>query len=361
MGGRAGRAPAIWTPATVQLIAHNFVPLAIRSGEQYRKDAEGDFIRQCGLKLTGTGGNMVVVTASGKQLGGKNGESSDVLQAWKEWNRLPAAERLPGAVAVGERGTIDGVKTLPTPPENGLILKLYYRNLARGADGEPRHVNAKDFVHNHAMAKDPNNIHEIGFIDLVIGNKAFHEASPDFMWLTEAEWKSLLPDHPSKGDVKPVSAAIAERFFRYQLVPTIGFGEANAWEKKDFRGGNLTLTVESVAEDKVRLRLEGSGRLGNDYETVEKSVKEKRDASGYEPRILGYLDFQPTKKTITRFDIVAFGDTYGMLGGDYRYFYRPGRQPLGVAFELVDGKRPANRVPPRTGRLSYQEYFSTGR
>ena len=53
---------------------------------------------------------------------------------------------------------------------------------------------------------------------------------------------------------------------------------------------------------------------------------------------------------ITRFEFVAVGDTYGYPNTDdaaWKPSWRPGRQPLGVAFEMVSGTKPAERIPAR--------------
>jgi hypothetical protein len=359
MGGRQGRAPSRWSEARVKLIKEHFVALAIRSGEQTRKDADGEFIRECGLKLAGAGGNLVVVTANGKQLGGKDGEHSDVEKAWDEWSRLPESQRKPGAVKVGDRGPIDAAASLPEPPSGGLILRLYYRSLARDSKGILRHINREDFAANLAMARSSS---EKDYINSMISNASFYEAQPDHVWLTKDEWKSLLPENPRKGEMSAVPAGIRERIFRYHLVPRMAFAESNGWDEKgDVRGGKLTLTVEEVSAEMVRLRLDGFALLGPDFTTVTATLKEKRWV-GYEPRLLGYLEYHPAKQAISRFDFVALGDTYGMLEGDNRFYYRPKRQPLGVAFELVSPDVPANRIPPRATRgAMYKSYFATGK
>jgi hypothetical protein len=264
---------------------------------------------------------------------------------------------------VGERGPTDALAAPPSPPPGGLILKLYYRTLTRGAGTQLRHAEKKDFVQNYSMGKNPSNPAVIGSIDSMIANKAFYEAHPDFMWLTEAEWKSLLPDNPTPGTAAEVPAALTERLFRYHLVPTMAFGESSGWPKKDIRGGKLTLTVEEESKDNVRLRLEGFALLGSDYETTRKTLQKKGHAWGYEPRLLGYLEYHPAKKQITRFDIVALGNNYGLLLEGLILFYRPRPQPLGVAFSMVSADVPANLVFPRgaASPQGYKAYFATGK
>jgi hypothetical protein len=322
-----------------------------------RKDAEGTFIRDtCGLRLAGAGGNVVCVTASGMLLGhiaGANGQQCDPRRAVEEWKQLPASERQPGAIKVGGRGPVDPAHAQPEPPRGGLILKQYYRMLAEGTSGELRHVVLRDFDHHEQFAKyrDPQ------------APRHYFEAAPDFVWLTEAEWRSLVPSDPKAGDHFPVPAALRDRLFRFHLVPDITFGESNGWEPKQVRGGDLGVTVEAVSPLRVRLRVAGSAQLGLDYDTAQaKSRSGGHSAHGYEPQLLGYVGYDRAKKRIDRFEMVALGGFYGTLYGDNRILYRAGRTPLGVAFELVAADSPAadRQVPPRAARFPHS-YFSAAR
>jgi hypothetical protein len=285
-----------------------------------------------------------------------------VQGAWKEWNRLPESERKPGAMKVGPQGTVDTKMAPPTPPRDGLILKQYYRTLGRDTKGYLRHVNRQDFVTNITGMVDKQSPKE--FIDLCISKKVFYEAQPDFVWLTEEEWKSLVPRDPKPGKSMPVATAISERIFRYHLIPTMAFGESTGWDKpNDVRDGKLTLTVEDVSDKKLRMRLDGSVRLGPEFATVAAKVREGKRVWGYEPRLLGYLEYDRKNQKFTRFDMVALGDTYGMLEENLRFYYRRGRQPLAASFQLVSADVPANTVPPRCAKHAelHERYFATGR
>jgi hypothetical protein len=342
----------------VAMVRERFVPVAVRYGEMVRKDADGDFIRKCGLQLAGAGGNLIVLTAGGKQLGGQDGINSDIVLAWREWSALPADETAPGAVKVGPRGPVDAERALPQPPEGALVLKEYYRTLSRGEKELFRHARREDFVANIGMEKLP---HPRMYIDLNISDPTAYEAQPDFVWLTRDEWHSLLPAEAKPGQTFPVSAPLCNRIFHYHLVPTMAFGESNGWEgPHDVRGGKLTLTVEDVSPRRVRMRLDGFALLGPDEKTVEKLVAKKERVWGFEARLLGYVEYDPGRRVVTRFDVVALGDTYGMLQEDLRFYYRPGRHPLAASFELVDPGVPANRVPPRcaTSPSLHQRYFA---
>jgi hypothetical protein len=201
----------------------------------------------------------------------------------------------------------------------------------------------------------------------VLGAGYLFEANPDFLWLTRAEWKSLLPADPKVGHKFPVSDAITRRIFIYHLDPTFALGESNGWPRhaKDIRSGDLTATVEEATSKNIRLRLEGFALLGQPFDAnlPPPSTKPGKRGVGYEPALLGYVDYDPAKKVITRFDLVAYGDTYGIPEGDGRYYYRPGRQPLGIAFELTKGDSPADRVVPRGGWgvQRMKNYMATGK
>jgi hypothetical protein len=339
-------------------VKDNFVAVAVDGRRAMgRKDAEGTFIREtCGLRLAGAGGNVVCVTASGKLLGhivGANGQQCDPRRALEEWKQLPEGERKAGATKVGERGPVDPAHAQPEPPRGGLILKQYYRMLAEGTSGELRHVVLRDFDHHEQLAKyrDPQ------------APRHYFEAAPDFVWLTETEWQSLIPSDPQVGHRSSAPAALRDRLFRFHLVPDITFGESNGWHAKQVRGGNLDVTVEEVTPVRLRLKITGSAELGLDYDAAQaKSRSGGHSAHGYEPRLLGYIGYDRTKQRIDQFEMVAVGGFYGTLYGDNRILYRSGRTPLGVAFELVTADSPAadRQVPPRAARFP-RNFFSGAR
>lgn len=329
------RDTAFWTDANVRLLKEHFVAVAVNGmSMNNRKDADKEFICDiCQLRLAGAGGNMIVVSAGGKQLGGKNGVNSNLTKAWDEWNALAEAERKPGAIQVPEAGPTDPEHGPALLPPGTLVLKEHYRLLAK-ADQGYRYLTGKDFPSEHWSLKQAY----------------WYEAAPDFLWIPESEWKALVPAQAKKGDSFSMPAAIAERIFRFHLVPTMALGESNGWSPrgKDLRAGEMKLTVEDVTTNGFKLRLDGFAHLGAVFNQAEceKRGWQQSGGVGYEPRLLGYLEYDVKKGAFTRFDVVALGAYYGTLGGDLRYFYRPGRTPLGITFELVSADVPANRVPP---------------
>jgi hypothetical protein len=110
----------------------------------------------------------------------------------------------------------------------------------------------------------------------------------------------------------------------------------------------LRLIVEEVTADNVRMRLEGFASLGAEFQPAR--ADDLHGPFGYEPRLFGYMDYNPKTSRIARFEFVALGDTYGYPNTDdvaWRSSWRPGRQPLGVAFEMISAAPPGARIPAR--------------
>jgi hypothetical protein len=341
-----GRAPAFWTEENARLIREHFVAVSVSNIDQGRQDAVGQFFRDAGMKLPGAGGSQWAVTARGKVLlsNNANGLGFHVPKALAAWNALPAAERAPGAVQVGELGEIDTERAPPGPPEGGLILKVYYRAFMRDKAGRLRYVTGQDLWHD-----ETGNRTEARFDVQYPGRLTTPQAQPDHMWLTEAESKSLIPEAPRQGDRFPMPEGIANRLVRWHLNPLLVYGETNALSPKAVRGGELMLSVDAVSDASLRLRIEGFAQLGEQGDEPPPTVLEGTCAAigpwGYEPRLLGYIEFDRQQSAVTRFDLVALGNHFGRLGiADSGS--RPGVQPLGISFELVTGDAPADRIPP---------------
>jgi hypothetical protein len=344
-----GRAPRFWTTGTVELIKKHFVAVSVSNYDQNRQDAVGQFVRDSGMQFPGAGGSQWFVTANGKVLG------HDPKQALARWRAIPESERAPGAVRVGELGTVDNKRAAPTPPAGTLIVKLHYRALIREKDGGLRYVTGADLWHDENGKKT-----EAAIESLYPGAITTPQAQPDHMWLSRTEWRSLMPAKPHKDDKVPVPAAVVDRLIRWHLNPLFIYGEANPLSRKEVRAAEMKLTVTEASADVVRMRLDGFARLGKEFPAAEKtSQRACLDQWGYEPRLLGYLEYDPRKEVFTRFDVVALGDHFGRLG-ICDSAARPGRQPLGIAFELVTNDAPAERIPP--GRtLPARTYFDSAK
>lgn len=302
-----------------------YVPVAGDDWYQRRRDdTEGTFFRKVADQgpRKGEGGNthqgIYLLTASGKLLGYKNHQDPDVMrdflrQGLAAWRRLPAAERQPGAVKVEEPDKTDTAYDRK-PPEGGLIATVYTRILDReGLDGYCR-----------------------GSCDFPGGNAA----ARDHLWLTREEWQSLVPKGAKKGDEFRVSAKVAERILRFHLVDNTR-GEPTFWKAEDIRDGKLTLTVEEATDKEVRLRLSGKVLLA----TAADPAKAQR---GYDAQVMGTIHYDAARQAIDRLVLAAVGEHWG--SGVFTGKARPGRQPLGIVFELSAGDRPADLVPPEAAR-----------
>jgi hypothetical protein len=329
-------------PVIIKLARERFVPVVGDDWyERRRHDAEGKFFRhvadQAGRGHDAPDGGptcqgIYCLTAGGKLLYFKNagqdpGEMRKALQWGLEaWDRLPESERKPGAVRVGD------LKPDPhftrTPPSGGLILNVYTRALERDARGELRLAALKV----NGVNRSPQH---------------------DHLWLTEAECRSLIPAQPKQGMTVPVPDAVTKRIFRYHLVDST-LGEPVSWRANEVLAGELKLTVNKVTPAAVELRLSGFARLGTPTDITDLTPKGR----GYEPRLAGTLRYDRKRKVLDRFDVVAVGDVWG--DNPIYQAGRAGRQPLGVAFELVHGRSPADRVPPQ-GMRDWYDYLSGGR
>jgi hypothetical protein len=237
-------------------------------------DAVGKFGAEVCEHLTN---NITLVTAGGKIIGSCLKEPLADLLA--KWYRLPPKERMPGSLRIEEPGPRDPAWTFTDPPPGGLTLSVFTRNLRRGGKG---------------------NLVKGEYIYPLSGSWISHDALRDSLWLTEAEWRSLVPHNPRKGDTFPVASAIQDRIFRYYLSERYRTYD-RPWSKAAIRSGKLTAMVEDVAPTRLRLRIDGSVQIATDVDTA-------RAKNGYEGSLLGYLEYDREQRVFTRFDLLALGD-----------------------------------------------------
>jgi hypothetical protein len=327
------------------VVKDHFVPVALNlQVEAARKDAQGDFFRQINKVpfpetnkmpyFTGASGRIHGMTAGGKFLcahsPGAICRDCDAKAALQSWNNLPERERKPGAVQVGDAGKPDA--NVPTPPPRALILQVFESRLTGDLKGELRRREKHETF-----------------------SWGEYEPGRDQIWLSESEWKALVPAVFKKGERYPLAAGVAGRM----VARMTDWSEANgaSWQKHHLRGQDLTLTVEDVSATTVRLRLEGSVRLAHD--APEKAVhyhkalrplhhEDPKAFARFDGRVLGYLSYDLKKKAFTRFDVVALGEYVGPLLNPYRNedrqnFYLIKPCPLGVSFEIAP---PGLIVPP---------------
>jgi hypothetical protein len=322
----AGRALAFSDPEIVKMAREEYVPVAGDDWYQRRRqDEEGRFFRHVADQgpRKGEGGStrqgIYCLTPDGRLLAYKNagqdpGVMREVLRGGlREWKKLPASRRRPGAVTVEDLDNIDPQYTRK-PPAGGLILNVYTRILDRDDKG-----------------------------GLCAGTCRFpggERAAHDHLWLTASDWKALVPAGARKGATFPVPDRVAERLVRFHLIDNTR-GEPPFWQRQEVRSRKMTLTVEETTAVGVRLRLDGTALLSSQADPA-------RADRGFDVRLLGFIHYDARKKAIERFDVVAVGEHWGQ--GRFTPGARPGRSPLGIALELARGDSPADRVPPQAAR-----------
>jgi hypothetical protein len=344
------------------------------------KGPEGEFLRGAGIDKhwVTSSGYMSCLSASGKWLG--HAPSTKVLE---EFQKLPESERRPGTVVVPDLDPSERV--IPSPPEGGLVLRVHARFLSRADRGELRSARGEDFPLTRG---DPAVMRSLQFL---------LSPNTEYMWLTREEWQALVPANPVAGARLPVPAAISERMARFHLVPRRALtSEDGILPRAAVKAATLTLVVEDVSPERIRLGLQGSIHTGSEFDVVKAttpngpldfgfatplhgilhlgSTYDETKATtpngplafGYEAPLHGVIEFDRKNERFTRFDLIALGDVWGRWGdanGKSMTIERPGRSPIGFAFELARDDSPTDRIPPagNGSRALKNGYFDTGK
>ena len=300
-----------------KFVLDHFVPVAL---DTYFRGA-GDEVEFCSMIKAG-GNHMAVASASGKVLGHGDAlrmREKELTQALEEFKALPEEDRKPKIEVPA--GVAPPKRQLPSPPANGLILKGHCTYMK--ADEKGKIDRSKEWYYRENPDRWPA------------------ETQTDMLWLTESEWKSLVPADPKKGDRADVAGPVQKRIFC-----TIGIdymeGSVNALLPRET---SMTLTVDSVTPEAIALRLDGAAKLGKEFD--EKLHKEK-NSRGSEIRMLGYVTVDRRRNAIARFDIVGLGHAWGNKMEYVRREIRLDSTPwiYGIAVELVETRRPIDLVPP---------------
>jgi hypothetical protein len=274
--------------ATVELINKEFVPLV---------SLEWGF----GEILTSRG-EVVAPRLKDGDTGGPNGANNPFAPkrlhaALAKFKQLPPGKR---TARVEELPDIWKGKAEPPPPAGGLILKQYRRVIHKDGDGR---------LYRHDL---------------------YH----DFVWMTRAEWQSLVPEQPRVGDSFTVPAFLVTRIGRHhaQIINPSASVRINAPPKP-----TLTLTVEDVSPEQLRLRLQGS------FQVTEYQTPLTNGVIDYQ--VCGCLHYDVKKKAFRRFDMVAYGDVAN-LRKDAIGPPKGRTMAAGLLFELIPGTTPWERTPP---------------
>jgi len=293
--------------ATVELINKEFVPLA-SNGWGF------------GEVLTARG-EVVAPRLESGETGGPNGANNPfapkrLQAALNKFKQLPAEKR---TASVEELPSSWKGKALPNPPAEGIILKQIRRGFHRDAEG---------------------------------GTHRMLPVHVDFLWMTKAEWQSLVPKQPRVGDSTAIPEFLLTRIGNHhaQMVSPASCLRISAVPKP-----TLTLTVEDTSPDQIRLRLQGSFQVTEfEFPTPTNGI--------IDYQVFGCLHYDVKKKTFSRFDLAALGDV-AIVRKDITPVPKGRTGHGGLLFEL-SGATPWERTPPY-GRVSAGSgeagYFKAGK
>ena len=254
---------------------------------------------------SGTKQGHYIISPSGKLLGYNNNRDNwnrlkFINDALEKWAALPESETKPGAISVPvlDKSKLDP-KYHAEVPEGGLALVASERILKR-VDGNLAACTAED--HDHEWG---------------------HLAAVDRMWIQKDEWEQLLAVGKDGGSMPD---RLAKRLIRYHLLDFTR-GEPSAWNLDDVKV--IDLKLKPLADTSFEL----SGK-----------VLVSDDTRGFEADVSGKIEVDSQERA-TRFDMVVVGDHWGhseFTGGS-----RPGKAPLGIAFQLGDLTKSEDRIRPQ--------------
>jgi hypothetical protein len=327
------RGLTFWNDATIKLIRENFVAAAVPTWVCRAQAPEGDFLRGAGVdkQWVTSSGYMTCISPSGKLLG--YAPSEKVLQAFRQ---LPASERSPGSVKVPELRATE--RLIPSPPPDGLVLKVHARFLSRGGQGELRYAAPEDFPLMGKTAEGRR------------GWLLFLQPNTESMWLTADEARSLVPTRAVKGAGLEIPSKVVERMARFHLTPRRAMtSEGGILGKKDIKAAKLTLVVDAVSPRRLRMRLSGFVHTGTAFDKDKATTPNGPLGFGFRAPLHGVAEFDRTTNRFVRFDLIALGEVWGRWGdanGKSLFVERPGSTPFGFALELAKGDSPTERIPP---------------
>ncbi len=285
--------------ATVELINKEFVPL-VSLGWGF------------GEILTARG-EVVVPRLQQGDTGGPNGANNPFApkrlhEALAKFKKLPPEKR---SVKVEDLPAIWKDKAEVRPPAEGLILRQSRRLFHKDPDGQ---LHRRDLYH-------------------------------DWLWMTKAEWQSLAPEQRRVGDSIPVPEFLAARIGTYhaQIMNPSASVRLEPNPKP-----TLTLTVEEVSPEQLRLRLHGSFRVTEYQNPLTNGVMDFQ--------VIGFLHYDLKKKAFSRFDMAAYADVAN-LRKDAAVPPKGRTLAAGLLFELSPGATPSERTPPYGRVWNGEAYF----
>jgi hypothetical protein len=331
------------TPEQMSLIDNKFVPYASRFGSTgyVTQDAwfkaarkKADEAKHAN-RIQGTFWD--IVTANGEPVISVDRTLEGALKAY---HALPESVRRPEIEDRGRHNPNPDFHPDQSPPADALFIKVYCRALDRGADDKLTIAHRVDLTEFGGRAH---------------GNSLpgrLQEPQREWLWVTADEAKALAPGTRLPGETYAVPAAVRQRLFLFYLYNWHSNSGGGYWGPRLLKHGELKLTVQERAQDRIRLKLEGSALFdgligkgmpphgGNMYgphpESGQKGVPDPYEIR-YDARLLGIVEYDQKAGKFTRFDAVALGDYQGHWGLALKVI------PVPVAFAFQLDTR---NVPP---------------
>jgi hypothetical protein len=241
-------------------------------------------------------------TPSGKLLGSTNERDAKVVaemlrKSLAAWEAMDRKERLLASEPAKAR---KGPGALY--PEDGLVLQVFTRDLPRpdGSEKKGYYVGAWN---------------------------------SDYAWFTREEASSMIPASHEPGAKQAVPGKLVRRIARCHLVDNVR-GETQMFQDEHVKLAEMTLVVEKLEGELLRLNIEGAFRNEDKGKDAER---------GFEGKFLGRAAYDVSRNRFVSFDLVAAGTRWGP-GSARGEDLAPA--PMGAAFRIAATREGADRVPP---------------
>ncbi len=250
------------------------------------KDTFADNFKK-GRERTVPGTTLLVITSAAQTVPahqakmGKDGLAGQLRQVADLYAQLPEPQRRPA------QPITDADRPMPAPPAGGLVLTIYDVALLPKNDG------------------------------LCAGGGTTGIPGPQrqSLWLTEAEWKSLLPADPQPGTTRDVPSPLVKRIALFGMRSATAWHVEHFWDPDSLKQGAIHVTVQDVSDAGVRMRVHGSVLLSKPS-----GIKTRPDSKiptppdvedRYDARVEGVLVYDRHQNRITKWEMVALGDHQG--------------------------------------------------
>jgi hypothetical protein len=310
-----------------------------------------------GAALPGRG-SLFPFTASGEPLkidGGVKPINQQLQAVLEAFARLPEQDRAPADAK--PKPDLSQLKPRVEPPAGGLTLRRYSRYLMRdGDDYRPAKSVGTTFPIYEWMP---------GYAAAEKKSKAAAAPEPpqtDNLWVTEAEWRGLVPVDPKAGDTFAVPETLMQRLYLYGFhiyasSESVSTWTMNAPKPAEFlKRAELNAVVEQVTSAAVVVRLQGSFRLDRPTPLL----GGKDCPRSYEGQLAGVISYDRAKKALTRLDVVALGNYQGFWIGDSGSTATDGAL-IAFAFELAGGNAALVDTAPAAAINDRARYLAGGK